>query len=371
MPSQPPKVALLLPNLMSGGAERITVYLANALAERGYPVDLLLLKAEGPFLPDVGKQVRVVDLQVGRVVRAIPRLARYLRSARPDVLLSALDHINVGAILARRLSRTATPLIAAVHITHSEDAAHHRGIKNRILRSAIKRCYRRADAIVCVSHGVAEDLRRTTEVEEQKVRVIYNPVITQQMLNLSREPVSHPWFAPGEPATILAVGRLWQQKDFATLLRAFALLRKECDLRLMILGDGPERSRLEALARELQLTPRVLLPGFVDNPYAYLARAALFVLSSAWEALPTVLIEALAVGVPVVATDCPHGPREILGGGQYGRLVPVGDAQALAQAMSDSLAARRSGVPPEALRRYTLDFAVDQYCRLISELLRE
>ncbi len=169
---------------------------------------------------------------------------------------------------------------------------------------------------------------------------------------------------------LLAVGNLTPPKDYPTLIRALALVRREHDVRLMILGEGRERPGLEDLVRELGLTGHVALPGFAANPYAYLARAAVFVLSSAWEALPTVLIEALAVGVPVVATDCRHGPREILDGGRYGRLVPVGDAEAMAQAVAEALRGPPPAVPGQALQRYTMDFALDQYTQLLAEIRR-
>ena len=362
------KLALFLPDLCSGGAERISVHLANGLVQRGREVDMVLIRAEGEFLGDLQPAVRVVDLGGGRVAGAVPRLAAYLRSARPAVLLSALDYVNVGAILARGLSRTKTPVVATVHVTRSMDEAAKRGFKEAVLRGAIRWCYRRAEAIVCVSQGVADDLVRVTGVSPEKVRVIYNPVIVPRMLELAVEPVSHPWFATGEPGVILAVGSLAPPKDYATLLRAFAIVRKTQAVRLMILGEGPLRAPLEGLVEQLGLRSCVALPGFSANPYAYMARAALYVLSSAWEALPTVLIEALAVGAKVVATDCRNGPREVLHGGRYGRLTPVGDAAALAGAMCEALSEPRRAIPAEVLGPYGLDFAVDRYCEMIAEV---
>jgi glycosyltransferase involved in cell wall biosynthesis len=362
------KLALFLPDLGSGGAERISVHLANGLARRGHEVDMVLIQAEGQFLADLQPGVRVVNLGGGRVMGAVPRLAAYLRSARPAALISALDYVNVGAILARGLSRTKIPVVAAVHVTRSMDEAAKRGGREALLRIAIRWCYRRADAIVCVSQGVADDLIRVTGVPREKVRVVYNPVIGPQILERAGEPVSHPWFAAGEPGVILAVGNLTPPKDYATLLRAFAMVRQTHSVRLMILGEGPLRAPLEGLVGELGLRPWVAMPGFSGNPYACMARAALYVLSSAWEALPTVLIEAMAVGAKVVATDCRNGPREILQGGRYGRLVPVGDAAALAGAISAALSEPKPAIPAEVLRPYGLDFAVDRYRELIAEV---
>jgi glycosyltransferase involved in cell wall biosynthesis len=197
------------------------------------------------------------------------------------------------------------------------------------------------------------------------VEVIYNPVITPAIVAQAQRAPDHPWFAPGQPPVILGVGRLTRQKDFFTLIRAFAALRRRRPARLVILGEGEDRPGLEALVAELGVGEDVALPGFRDDAPAWMARSALFVLSSAWEGLPTVLIEALAAGAAVVATDCPSGPREILQEGRLGALVPVGDAPALAAAMERSLAAGRTTLPPDALREFTLDAAVDHYLRLI------
>jgi len=194
-----------------------------------------------------------------------------------------------------------------------------------------------ADKVVAVSKGVADDLVRITRLPKDKIQVIYNPVVTSEFFIKAEEPLDHPWFKPGEPPVILGVGRLTEAKDFPTLIRAFTLVRKERPARLMILGEGEDRPKLDALVKELGLEKDVALPGFVENPYKYMKRAAVFVLSSKWEGLPTVLIEAMALGTPVVSTACPSGPSEILEGGKWGRLVPVGDVEALAKAIVEAL----------------------------------
>jgi glycosyltransferase involved in cell wall biosynthesis len=222
-----------------------------------------------------------------------------------------------------------------------------------------------AAAVVAVSRGAADDLARTSGLPRDRVQVVYNPVLTPALMALARQAPGHPWFASGEPPVILGVGRLTPQKDFPTLIRAFAEVRRCRSARLMILGEGEERGRLEALARELGVADDVALPGFQENAMAYMGGSALFVLSSAWEGLPTVLIEALAAGTRVVSTDCPSGPREILQEGRLGALVPVGDVAALTGAMIDALARSPSAVPLEALTPFTSDAAVDHYLRLI------
>ena len=365
------KIALFLPNLCLGGAERVMVHLANGLAARGRAVDMVLVEAKGEFLNQLGPAVRVVDLKASRLLWAIPRLASYLRRERPVVVISALDHANVGAIFAKWLSRSRIPVVAAIHATRSMHAKRSRGIKESLVRCCIQACYRRADVLVCVSRAAADDLAAVTGARRDRMRVIYNPIIDDRMLAMAREPAGHSWFALGAPPVVLAVGRLVAVKDYSTLIRAFAVLRRHHDVRLMILGEGEDRPRLERLIAELELSGSVALPGFDANPYACLARAALFVLSSVSEALPTALVEAMALGTPVVATDCKCGPKEVLQDGRFGGLVPVGDVAALAEAMAVGLSSPRRELPAEALLPYTKDHAVSEYCRVIEEITHE
>jgi glycosyltransferase involved in cell wall biosynthesis len=222
-----------------------------------------------------------------------------------------------------------------------------------------------ASSVVAVSRGAADDLARAAGLPRDLVEVVYNPVITPEAVVAARRPPDHPWFAPGQPPVILGVGRLTQQKDFPTLLRAFAEVRRRRAARLMILGEGEDRDELTSLAAELGVSDDVALPGFQDNAMAYMAGSRLFVLSSAWEGLPTVLIEALAAGARVVSTDCPSGPREILQDGRLGALVPVGDSSALAEAMVVALDRPAAALPSDALTPFTKEAAVDHYLRLI------
>jgi glycosyltransferase involved in cell wall biosynthesis len=229
----------------------------------------------------------------------------------------------------------------------------------------IGKSYTKADGIVAVSSGVADDLATITGLRRNDIDVIYNPVITPEVAAATDELPDHPWLADGEPPVVLGIGRLTPKKDFGTLLRAFAEVRGEVDARLIILGEGPQRVELERLIHTLDLSCSVAMPGFVDNPYAYLARAAVFALSSRWEGLPTVLIEAMFCGTPVVSTDCPSGPHEILDGGAYGRLVGVGDATALAREIAAGLVGDIALAPPESWRSFKLDVVVDRYLQVV------
>jgi glycosyltransferase involved in cell wall biosynthesis len=358
---RPDPIAFFLPSVRGGGAQRVIVNLAQGIVKRGEPVDLALAVAEGVFLDQLPRQARVVDLRAGRLIGSLVPLIRYLRRERPRVLISSMSHANLVALWAAKLAWRATPVMVTVHNTMSESTGSNGGLERRLLRTF----YPWATWIVAVSQGAADDLARTTGVPRSRVEVVYNPVITPAVLALARRPPDHPWYAPGGPPVILGVGRLTRQKDFFTLVRAFAELRRWRCARLIILGEGEDRPALEALVAELGLHDDVSLPGFRDNAPAYMARSALFVLSSAWEGLPTVLIEALAVGTPVVSTECPSGPREILQEGRLGALVPIGDVPALARAMERALDHTEPPLPPEALTAFTLDAAVDHYLRLI------
>lgn len=328
---------MFVPSLRGGGAERVMSNLACGLAERGCKVDLVLARAEGPYLTELPPEVRIVDLKVPRVLASLPGLVRYLRRERPKALLSAMDHANVMALWAKRISGVSTRLVVSIHNTASLASKNARQSKARLLPQLARRFYPWADGIVAVSQGVADDFARITSLPWERIEVIYNPVITPELLEKAKEPVEHPWFGAGHPPVILGVGRLTKQKDFPTLIRAFAVVRKQRPVRLMILGEGEERPRLEALVKELGLGADAVLPGFVANPYAYMARAAVFVLSSAWEGFGNVLVEAMACGCPVVSTDCPSGPAEIMENGKYGTLVPVGDIGELAKGIVEVL----------------------------------
>ena len=358
-----PTLSLYLPNLDGGGAERMMVNLAAGFVERGFETDLVLAEARGPYLELVAPDIGVVDLASSGVSASLPKLVRYLRRARPTALLATLNHSSVIALLARKLARVPTrTVIRESNMLFPKRAS---SLKGRSLQTSVKLFYPWADAHVAVSQGVADDLARYLETDLQKIHTIYNPVVTPELAERAQEKPAHPWFAPGEPPVILGVGRLAPQKDFPTLVRAFAAVVRERPARLMILGEGDGRAELEALARELGIEHAFALPGFVANPFAYMAHADTFVLASKFEGLPGALIQAMACGCKVVSTDCPSGPREILEGGQLAPLVPVGDAPALAGAISATLAAP----PSPALKTRACDFTeariVPQYLDIL------
>lgn len=361
------RLALFLPSLVGGGAERVILNLSAALVVHDYPVDLVLQCAEGFYLSQVPAEVRLVDLRTSRMLNSLRPLADYLRRERPTALLAAMMHTNGIAIVAGKLARVKTRIVISEHVNVSTGSRNSPSLRGRYLPHIAKKLYPYADSIIAVSNGVADDLAATLELPRERIRVIYNPVVGPELLRKALEPLDHPWFKAGEPPVLLAVGRLTKQKDFPTLLRSLALVRKQREVRLVILGEGDDRAALVQLAAELGLTAAVNMPGLVQNPYNFMARTAVFVLSSLWEGLPTVLIEAMACGARVISTDCPSGPAEILRNRSEARLVPVGNVDALATAILDAIHNRSHEPEPVAdLSCFSMDTVVQQY---INELI--
>ena len=343
----------------------MAVNLANSFAQRGYAVDMVLLSATGEFLTDLLPGIRVVDLKVKRLRRALFPLVRYLRQRRPAALLACMWPLTVCALLARTLSRVPTRVVVAEHTTWSRSELLARWSVGWQLRTSMHRVFSGADGVVAVSQGAADDLARFANLDRKSITVIYNPVVGD-----AKPPSSVPlapagWWT-GPHSKVLAVGTLKTIKDYATLLQAFARLRQQVDARLLILGEGECRPALEAQARQLGIEASVFMPGFVKDISPYYQQADLHVLSSTGEGFGNVIVEALAVGTPVVCTDCQSGPREILRDGQFGRLVPVGDAAALAVAMAESLAATHD---TNALKTRAQDFSIDKAVDRYEELL--
>jgi len=362
-------IALFTATMGGGGAERAVVRLATGLAERGYATDLVLARDDDDagYLAELSDRVRVIRLGAPHALLASRALVRYLRRERPQALLAALDYINVIALAATRLSRTGTRVVVCEHNTLSVQSRNSSQRRERLLPALVRHTYLWADEIVAVSDGVADDLASTAALARERVTVINNPVIVPGMIEMARRPCEHPWLRPGHAVPVaLAVGRLTPQKGFDTLIRAFAEVRRCRDARLLILGEGPERGRLEGVIADAGLAQDVQLAGWVENVYAYLSRADAFVLSSRWEGLPTVLIEALFCAVPIVATDCPSGSSQILDGGRFGRLVPVEDVAALAAALHDAYDGKVHRAGAESWRRYELDVVVDHYLDVLT-----
>ncbi len=359
------RIAVFLPDLVGGGAQRAMLKLANGIAGRGYPVDLVLSQAYGPFLPEISNKIRLRDLNTSRTLTSLPGLVHYLRSERPNAFVSALHYVNITAVIARYLSHVDTKLIISERSTLSVEARSSVNWRTSQLPKLARFFYPKADLVVTVSKGVADDLVSQIGLPELRVKVIYNPIVTPELKLRIQDTIDHPWYGARKVPVILSVGRLTEEKDFPILIRAFAQVRCNRPTKLLILGEGPQRNQLEKLVCQLGLENDVSLPGFVVNPYPYMVQASVFVLSSRREGLPGVLIEACYCGVSIVSTDCPSGPREILRDGKYGRLVSVGNVEELARAINEGLTGAIAPPPPESWHPYELDAVVDQYLEVL------
>jgi len=375
-------LAFFLGKLRRGGAEQVMLTLAREFARRGARVDLVLGDLSDIHLRAMPTGINVVEIGVPgrfeallqwfhlpasawtlaltkgnpRLLRSVGRLAHYLRRERPDALLATLRSANITAIWAGILAATSTKIIIREANTQSLESLSEKKNFKRNFPKIARRWFPKADGIVAVSHAVAEDLVRITELSAETVTVIYNPVDVRKIRELASKDPKDPWLTPEGSPVFVSAGRLVPQKDQSTLLDAFAKVRAGHAARLMIFGAGAARSMLEARAKNLKLTDVVRFMGSVENPYQYFTRAHAFVLSSVWEGFPNVLVEALACGCPVISTDCPSGPMEILQAGTFGTLVPVGNASALADAMIATFATKAD---PERLRKRAEFFSVE------------
>ncbi len=359
MSNAPHHIALFLPHLDGGGAERVMALLAAGFASQGSQVDLVLVKTQGSYLSLLPPEVRIIDLHAANEYTSLPGLVRYLRGEQPQVLCSTLDLANLIALIARRISRVSTRVI--VRVANTVSMRKRSIFKKKLERRLLRWIYPWADNIVAVSEGVRMDLASYTGIAPERIVAIYNPVITTELSAQAQEIVPHPLFANGNIPVVLGVGRLAEAKDFPTLMRAFAKLHEKRRANLVILGEGEQRSELERLAQDLGIATCFSLAGFTANPFAYMSKAAVFTLTSRWEGLPGVLIQAMACGCPVVSTDCPSGPSEILAQGKYGHLVPVGDVAKLAEALEQVLDGDKRLPPVSWLEQFESETVVSQY----------
>jgi glycosyltransferase involved in cell wall biosynthesis len=395
-------IAFIIESLRMGGVEKMIVILSGALAARGHQIDLLALSQEGSLASHLPASVKVVNIPAGHLavarlqclradplalpallrpvllatkpshsLRYMPGIARYLAEVQPDTLFAAKPHVNIEAALAHRLAHSGARLILSER-THFSVANEGEGdSRRRGITALMRRTYSRADTIVAVSKGVANDLVSHVGISPERVVVVYNPTVTPDLSAKALQPPDHPWFEEGGNGApiVLGVGRVGAQKDFPTLLRAFARVRGQRPARLLIIGEPRNEAKREkrvaemmTLADQLGIAKEFSLIGFQDNPYAFMARAQCLALSSRYEGFGNVLVEALACGCPVVSTDCPSGPAEILDNGEFGALVPVGDPDALAAAILATLAA-----PPDRDRLiaraqvFSFETSIDNY----------
>jgi glycosyltransferase involved in cell wall biosynthesis len=360
------KIAIITPTLDGGGAERSMVQLANGLASAGFDVHLVTaLNAGGVYGEEVGANTPFINLNARRQ-RFLPmKLHRYMMEQKPDIIVSAL--INNWVLGVKTVMRHKSKVIATQRTVFSGLLDEERGFLSKASFLMSRKIYPYADKVVAVSQGVADDLLAQRVTVAEKVRVIYNPTVSDELFRAIDEEIPLRLFSPEAP-NFVAVGRLSEPKNYSDLVDAFAIVRKSTPCRLVILGEGEKRGELEAQIKRLGLFEDALLPGFIGNPFPYVRAADCFVSSSKREGLPGAMIQALACGATIVSTDCHSGPREILDDGRYGVLVPVGDIDALAGAMKNALHCR---FPPDLQKKRALAFSEENCVKLYSELFEE
>lgn len=346
------KITILLPDMREGGAEKMRLILAKEWSSQ-YDVEFLLLLKEGGLLNLIPKNIRVTALNITRYRNLLPRLVHYIRQQKPDVILAAMWPLTVIAPLATRLSLQKTTCVISEHGIISAQYEAKGQLHEVGLRASMALSYRLSDEVIAVSKGVAKDIAKLSSLPLASINIIYNPASKADTDNIHYK---KPFNTDGG-LSVIAVGRFKKVKNHALLIKAFALVRQKIKATLYLVGDGDLREEYEALIESLQLQQDVVLTGFVSEPASYYTHADLFVLSSEYEGFGNVIVEAMSAGVPIVSTDCESGPREILQDGKYGTLVPVGDVDALANAMLESLEKDHDhGI----LKRRAADFSVDK-----------
>ena len=355
------KVSIFLPSLAGGGAERMALNLIHGLLEKEVNVDLVVASLSGELANNLPDQLNLVNFATEHVSRALFPLIRYLRKEKPDILFSGIDHANIVAILAALFSFTKVQRVISVHQVGTSFRRIHTGFKENLVQSLSKFIFPMAHKIVAVSLGVKADLVQNMNIPRDKVVVIGNPILSENVFS---------WLADTEhekelEPRIVAIGRLSKEKDFETLIHAFYLVNQSLPSQLVIYGEGQERNALELLSGELGIQNRVKMPGFQRDIFSVLPLARVCVLSSLTEGFGNVIVEALACGVPVVSTDCPVGPREILMDGEYGKLVPVGNPTLMANAIVETLSGT---VDKRKLIKRANDFTIEHITDLYLDL---
>lgn len=351
-----PLITLMTP-VLDGGIGRNILNLAEALHGHGCRVQVLMDRCEGPYFELLHQAVGVHSLTTSNAISGIPQMCRYLLREKPQVILTPNARLTVLALRATRLVRPSTAVFANVHSTYSRSFTNLSAKKAASRTKKIQRYYPRCRGIIAVSTGVAKDFCRLTGLPAEAVKTIHNPVVTPTLLALAEEPMTHPWFAADAPPVVLSVGRIETLKNLPLLIEAFEQVRAQLSCRLVLIGDGSQRAAIEARIAASPFAADIAMLGHQSNPFNYMRHAGVFVLSSQWEGFGNVLAEAMATGTPVVSTDCPYGPREVLDQGRYGTLVPMNDSTALATAIIDTL---RKPLPAETLRKAATRFDAAQ-----------
>lgn len=328
------KIVFLLPSLAGGGAERVILTLANLFSENGYEVSIVLITDNISYDDHVSSKIKLVKFGSKRVITSFLKLRSFIIKEKPNIIFSTLAHLNIFILFLKLfLRQSSLKYVIRETNTLSEINKSNNSFKIRVLHSLVKLQYPKADLVICPSNGVASDLVQNFGINEKKISVIYNPLDFNLISKLSNEPIRNLNFFNKNEKIIIGLGSLSKQKDFSTLIKAVKEVNKMYNCKLLIIGEGNERERLESLIINLELQGKVLMPGFKKNPFKYLKQSDVFVLSSKYEGLPNSLIQAFLLDIPCIATDCKSGPREILNDGEFGQLVEVGDYYQMSEAI--------------------------------------
>jgi glycosyltransferase involved in cell wall biosynthesis len=368
------RLAFVIPSFGDGGSNRFIMKIADGMADRGFSVDLIAIDPRGQYSEVASSGVRrigigVLPIKGVTVLKTIWFLTNYVRRERPKALMAATSAVNVISLISNFIARRQTSVVVSERNAIRSSAVNASRM-SRFYRMLIPHIYPTAARIVAVSKGVEHELVNSFGIDPSLVTTIHNPTVSPDLIIKKEDRTDEPWLYDSRVPVILAVGRLHPQKDYSTLVEGFARFRKRRKARLIILGEGPCRQELHELVGSLGLQESVRLPGFIDNPYAYMSRADIFVVTSIYEGICNVLIEALACGCATVATDCPGGgPREVLENGKWGTLIPVGDSKRLADALEASL--NRNHDSKELQQRaacFSVESSLDRYQDIFSAL---
>ena len=363
------KIAFFIPKLTFGGAERVIIDIANNLSKRGFLVDIVLAKGGDIYLDEINPSINIINLKCKSTFLSLFPLFRYIKKCRPNGIISALSHANCVVLLANKIIKNNIKIVVSERNISYRDTLNKTGIKRIILDSLIKYLYPDAKSIVAVSKGVRKSIIDTYKFKNNKVKCISNPCDFEKINKLKSKSILNSEiindFQSENKKIILSVGSLTIQKNLSLLINAFKIVSRQINCKLIILGEGPERSKLEKLCRNLEIDKKLIcMPGFIANPFPYMKACDLFVLSSAWEGFPNVLIQALACNCKIVSTDCDAGPREILEDGKWGKLTKVNDVNELANTMLEELREKDqkySNLNIGRLNRFNIDKVTDQY----------
>lgn len=364
------RLAVIIPSLAGGGMERMRIHLIKEWIRQGINIDLVVARRKGPLCDLIPEEVQIFETAGNNSLLFPFGLVHYLKKRKPTHILSAANDINAITLLAVKLMGLKSPTVISVHNHLSSELRMEKGIKKVKLQIAVwmlRRLIHSSQGVISISKGVEEDLKLQLNLKSSRSHVVYNPVITSETRNLLKEPLNNSPVPEGVK-WILFAGRFVHAKGLDILISAFAQMINDTNAHLVLMGEGPLKPDISERIRKMSLSQRVHLVGYQSNPLPWMREADVFVLPSRHEGLSNVIIEAMASGTQIVATDCPSGPAEILEDGKYGQLVPVENIEALSRALLKSLNSEFR-VPTQKLENRSILFTSSRAAELYKYVL--